>query len=183
MAFVATCGAILPVPAAETAGASVRSGLQVGERITSIFEPLNVTGPYQGERHCLVCENGVNPVVMIFARDINASLEKLLIEVDRATAKHQSQQMGSFLVLLGGKDEQSQQLSELARRHQLKHLVLSVDELEGPPGFAVAPNAEFTAILYRDFEVKANYAFSDGGLPEKSIPAILADLPKILTSK
>ncbi len=33
------------------------------------FEPFNVTGEAAGQKNCLGCQNGGNPVVMIFARE------------------------------------------------------------------------------------------------------------------
>jgi hypothetical protein len=41
----------LPVEAKKV---GVQSGIQPGEPITTIFEPLNVTGPFAGELYCLV---------------------------------------------------------------------------------------------------------------------------------
>jgi hypothetical protein len=161
----------------------LRSGLQPGERITSIFEPLNVTGPFAGERHCLVCENGANPVAMIFAREVTDALVQLLVKLDAATADRKSLEMGSFLVLLSDQADQPQKLQQLARRHGLRQIVLSVDEPRGPDGFSVAPEADLTVVLYRNFEIKANHAFRKGELTGKSVDAIMADVPKILVSK
>ena len=66
----------------------LQSGLQAGEKITAIFEPLNVTGEFAGQPHCLVCENSVNPVAMVFARDATEPVLKLVAQLDKATAKH-----------------------------------------------------------------------------------------------
>ena len=96
----------------------IKSGLQPGENITTIFEPLNVTGPNAGEPHCLVCENGANPVAMVFAREASEPLMKLVAKLDAATAKHSKQQMGSFVVFLSEKEGLAEELKAVARRHE-----------------------------------------------------------------
>jgi hypothetical protein len=158
----------------------VRSGLQPGERVTTIFEPLNVTGEFAGELHCLVCENGPNPVAMVFAREISEPLIQLIAKLDAATGKHRDQQLGSFVVLLSDQSDVQGKLQQIAKQKSLAHTVLSIDAPRGPDGFNVAADADVTVVLYEDFDVKANHAFRKGELTEKSTDAIVADLPKIL---
>ena len=163
-------------PAAEP----VRSGLQPGERVTTIFEPLNVTGEFAGELHCLVCENGPNPVAMIFAREISEPLTQLIAKLDAATGKHRDQQLGSFVVLLNDQADASGKLQQIAKEKSLTYIVLSIDDPKGPDGFNVAADADVTVVLYQDFDVKANHAFRNGELTEKAADKVVADLPKIL---
>src|SRR4029079_16835979 len=56
---------------------------------------------------CLVCENGLNPVVMIFAREVSDPLVRLLGKIDAATAKHRESSLGSFVVFLKSSDKTS----------------------------------------------------------------------------
>lgn len=159
----------------------VKSGLQAGEKITTIFEPLNVNGEHAGEPHCLVCENGLSPVAMLFAREVNEPLLKLLSQLDDATAKNRKVEMGSFVVFLSDKEGLRQQLTDEAKKRGFKHLVLSIDSPAGPEGFNVAADADLTVVLYREHGVKANHAFRKGELTAAASEKILADLPKILT--
>jgi hypothetical protein len=177
---VALFGLLLCLPAWLAAEEPVRSSLQVGEKIIATFEPLNVTGPHAGEPHCLVCENGLNPVAMVFAREPSEPLWRLLVRLDAATAKHQDAQMGSFAVFLSDRDDLAPQLSQAASRHGLKHLLLSIDSPTGPDGFRVATEADVTVVLYHKYDVLANHAFRQGQLNDKAIQQILDDLPKIL---
>src|SRR5688572_14156146 len=89
---------VLGLAAAAFAAEPVKSGLQPGEKITAIFEPLNVTGEFAGQPHCLVCENGTNPVAMVFAREVSEPLLKLAARLDAATLKNKDKSMGSFVV-------------------------------------------------------------------------------------
>jgi hypothetical protein len=173
--------AVLLLHAAATrAEDPLRSGLQAGEQVTATFRPLNVTGPYAGEPHCLVCENGADPVAMIFARKLDQPLIHLLAKIDGATAQSGNQSMGSFVVFLSDEAELAERLAKLAEEKSLKEIVLSIDDPAGPDGFKVSPDAEVTVVLYREHEVKANHAFRAGELSEDSIEKILADLPRIV---
>lgn len=163
-----------------TAAEPVRSGLQPGEMITAIFEPLNVTGEHAGEPHCLVCENGLNPVAMVFAREPSERLTKLLAKIDSVAVQNKSLQMGSFAVFLNDRDGLKQQLQDAAKKQSLQQIVLSIMEPTGPEGFEVAKDADVTVVLYRDFAVQANHAFRAGELTDAAIDKIVADLPKIL---
>lgn len=167
--------------AALAAEERVKSGVQAGDSIAAIFEPLNVTGPFAGEHHCLVCENGANPVAMIFAREPSDMLVALLTKIDAATAANANQELGSFVVFLSDQENLADRLNQIAKQHSLQHIILTIGEPQGPDGFDVAQEADVTVVLYREFQVKANHAFKTGQLSEESIAKILADVPKILT--
>lgn len=169
-------GLIVPARAAEP----IRSGLQPGDKITTIVEPLNVNGAHAGEPYCLICENGLSPVVMIFARERSKPLEQLLARLEAAAARHQDQSLGAFVVFLGETEKWRAVAAEMARALKLQRVVLSVDAPTGPEGFQVHPDAAVTVVMYREHEVKANHAFREGGLTADACEAILADLPKIL---
>jgi hypothetical protein len=160
----------------------LRSGLQPGERIPSAFQPLNITGEHAGKQHCLVCENGANPVVMIFAREVSDPLARLLARLDAAAAKHRRAELGSFVVFLGDADDLKPRLEKLARDRALEHVVLSI-EPESPEGYKVSKGADVTVVLYTEHLVKANHAFKKGELTDKAADSLLADLPKILPKK
>jgi hypothetical protein len=158
----------------------LRSGLQTGEMVTNIFSPLNVNGEHAGEPHCLVCENGISPVAMIFAREPSERLTKLLSKINAATASNKSLQMGSFAVFLNDRDKISEDVREVAQKNKFQNIVLATMEATGPEGFEVAKDADVTVVLYRDFAVQANHAFRAGELTDEAVEKVVADLPKIL---
>jgi hypothetical protein len=128
----------------------------------------------------MVCENGANPVAMIFSREVSMPLLRLLAKLDAATAEHAKQEMGSFVVFLNDDANLPERLKAAAEKHALKHVVLTVDQPAGPEGFKVAREADVTVVLYLDHVVKANHAFRKGELNDEAIAKILADLPKIV---
>ena len=171
------------VSSVSLAAEPLKSGLQPGERLTNIFEPLNVTGPYAGEQHCLVCEMGLNPVAMIFAREVNEPLVALLSKLDKATEKNRDVQLGSFVVFLSEKEGLKEQLENVAKKQGFKQIILSTYDPAGPEDFKVAKDSEVTVVLYREHLVKANHAFRKGELSEQAVEKIVGDLPKIVGSK
>lgn len=163
------------------AASPVKSGLQPGEKITHIFEPLNVNGEHAGEPYCLVCENGLAPVAMVFAREVTPAVVDLIVELDLATQHHQAKQLGSFVVFLSDKDDELKlQLEKLVKERKIKRTILAINPPPGPEGFAVAEDADVTAVLYTEHQVKANHAFREGELTGAAIGKIVDDLPKIL---
>jgi hypothetical protein len=166
-----------------TAAEPVKSGLQVGEKVTSIFEPVNINGEFAGQPHCLVCENGTNPVAMVFAREPSAAVLKLATKLDAATVKHEKDSLGSFVVFLSDGDGLDERLTAAAKKHKLAKTILAIDPPAGPEGFNVAADAEVTVVLYREFKVLGNHAFRKGELNEPAIERIVADLSKIVPAK
>jgi hypothetical protein len=129
----------------------------------------------------LICENGLAPVAMLFAREVNEPLLNLIGKLDEATGKHRDLEMGSFVVFLNESDGLREQLAAAAKNRGLKRIVLSTYAADGPEGFGVSRDADLTVVLYREHEVKANHAFRKGELTDAASKKILADLPKILT--
>lgn len=169
----------------ETAGAQspLRSGPQPKDEILYAFRPLNINGEFANEPHCLVCENGLNPVVMIFARDLSESLVKLITQIEAATDTHRKQNLGAFVVFLKDGDAFRKDLEQLAKTKRLRTTILSIEDQSVLKEYKLAKEADVTAVLYNESVVQANHAFQRGGLTDRAIAAILADLPKILPKK
>lgn len=164
------------LPAAE----NVVSGPQVGEVVPGPFHPLNVTGAKAGQKNCLFCQNGDNPVAMIFAREASQPVTALMKKIDAVTAQHKDAHMGSFVVFLSDKENLPNQLKEVAAKEGIMTCVLSVDNPAGPQAYRISKDADVTVVLYTKHTVKANYAFKKGDLKEKDIDQIVSDVAKIL---
>ena len=182
--FCIITGALLGLTGVVVGGASaaenLKSGPQVGTAVPGPFHPLHITGENAGQKVCLYCKNGTNPVAMIFAREVSPALTTLIKKIDAATADHQGDHMGSFVVFLKYNEEMARQLMQLANKEGIKHTVLTLDAPAGPQGYRVSKNADVTVVLYTNHTVKANYAFRKGELTEKNVTQIVADLSKIL---
>jgi hypothetical protein len=71
----------------------------------------------------------------------------------------------------------------LAKKEDLKKIVLTIDNPQGPQQYKIAKEADVTVVLYEKQKVKANYAFKKGELHEKDVDQIVADVSKILPEK
>ena len=173
----AAVAVVLAVPAF---AADIKSGPQTGEKVPGPFHPLNVTGPAAGEKSCLFCSNGDNPVAMIFARTNDEMTTKLIQKIDEVTKANKAKKMGSFVVYLDSAEGLDKKLKEVASKAKVETCVLSIDNEAGPAKYNVAKDADITVVLYTGRVVKANHAFAKGKLTDKDIEAIAADVKKIL---
>lgn len=161
----------------------LKSGLQAGEQITTVFEPLNLNGPRANEPHCLVCENGNSPVAMILARESSEPLLRLLKKLDAACVRHLRQELGSFAVFLDASEPLQEKLRGFAENVKLKKLIIASEAEKQIPEYKVSAEAEVTLLLYTRHQVRANFAFRKGELTDTAIEEIIAALPKILNEK
>jgi len=159
--------------------ARVKSGPQVGEELAGPFHPLNINGTKAGQKNCLYCENGNNPVAMIFARDLTPEVKQLITKVDACTAKNSGCEMGAFVVFCNDDEALAEKLKKFANESELKKVVLSIDNAAGPKGYNVNRDADVTVVLYKDRKAKANHTFKKGQLKDGDIETILNDVPKI----
>jgi hypothetical protein len=178
--FAVTAGLVLGLVSASLAAEKIESGPQAGQEVPGPFFPLNVTGPKAGEKNCLFCMNGSNPVAMVFAREASEPVVNLIKKIDAATAAHKDAKMGSFVVFLSESEDLPKQLKDLAEKEKIEHTILSVDTPTGPRAYKVAKDADVTVVLYTDRKVKENYAFGKGDLKDSAIEKIVAAIPSIL---
>src|SRR5262245_34956274 len=153
---VLTAGLALVLATAASAAEPLKSGPQAGEKLAGPFHPLNINGEAAGKKHCLYCQNGMAPVAMIFARDVNEPLVNLIKKLDTETEKNKSASMGAFVVFCSDDKDLEGKLKDLAEKAGLKKVVLSIDNPAGPKGYDVAQDSDVTVVLYRDRTAKAN---------------------------
>src|SRR5437763_8764172 len=120
---------------------------------------------------------------MIFAREVSDSLTSLVKKIDAATDKNPNQRLCSFVVFLTDEEKANDNLKALAAREGLRHTVLTIDNVPGPPDYHIAKEADVTVVFYNKRKVEANYAFKKGELTSRMIEQIIEDLPKILPKK
>ena len=176
--------AVVALVAGLSFAAEIVSGPQAGETLPGPFQPLNINGKSAGEKHCLYCENGNNPVVMIFARNADCPMtQKLIKEVDAAVAKNEKCSMGSFVVFCTDDSQTEPKLKALVEKEKYKKVVLSLDSPAGPNKYKFSKDADVTVVLYTERTVKANHSFKAGELKDANIEAIVKDLAKITPAK
>jgi hypothetical protein len=163
--------------------ADLKSGPQAGDKVPGAFHPYNVNGEAAGRNSCLYCKAGDSPVAFVFARSgDDAQTAKLVKALDAVTVKNEKAEMFSFAVFMGDKAKLEPQLKDLAKKAELKTLVLAIDDIEEPipAKYNLSKDADVTVILYVDRVVKANYSFAKGKLTDKDIETIVKDVGKIV---
>jgi hypothetical protein len=165
---------------AVVAAGKVTSGPQTGEELAGPFHPLNITGDMAGQKQCLYCKNGSNPVVMIFAREVSKPLANLVKKIDAETVKNSAAKLGSFVVFLSDSEDLGKHLKTWADTEKVETCILSIDNPAGPKGYKVAKDADITVVLYTDHKVKANFAFGSGEMKDKDVEEIVGSISKIL---
>jgi hypothetical protein len=164
-----------------SADEAIKSGPQVGEKLAGPFHPLNINGDAAGKTHCLYCQNGENPVAMVFARSADApTTAKLIKALDKATVSNSKAEMGSFTVFLNDEKGLEDSLRNLVKKEDLKKMVLSIDNPAGPKGYNVSKDADVTVVLYVGRTVKANYSFKKGELKDSDVEKVVSDVSKIV---
>jgi hypothetical protein len=162
-----------------SAAGTARSGPQAGEKVPGPFQPLNITGPHAGQKHCLYCENGMKPAVMIFAARPSAEVVRLLQALDAAAARS-ARPFGVYVIFCSDEAGMAGQLQQMAQAARLSRTIVALFHADGPKEYRLAADAEATVLLYNQVVVQANHAFKTGELTDPAIAAVLADLPKIL---
>ena len=115
--------------------AAVKSGPQVGEELAGPFHPLNVNGAKAGEKNCLYCANGANPVAMVFARETSPELTKLDQEARRRLRQeHATARWAASSSSAPTTTASRPSCKKLAKDADLKKVVLSIDNPAGPEG-------------------------------------------------
>lgn len=175
---------VVALAAGFASAGDLKSGPQAGEKVPGPFHPFNVTGEDAGAKQCLYCKNGDNPVAVVFSRTPgDAMTQKLIKALDAATIKNAKAEMGSYVVYLTGDEKQEAAIKEIAKKHDLKQIILSIDDAQGPAKYEISKDADVTVLLYTDRVVKANHTFAKGKISDKDIEAVVADVTKIVPAK
>jgi hypothetical protein len=171
----------------------------VGDQLVHQVCEYVVTGEDAGQDVSLICRYAKRPVVMLFAREIDVPVSRLLKKLDLATGNHQNEtlqtRLGSYLVLVCDAKDREAELKSLAEKELIRHtqlalLVINDERLGGNAGSGLdrvqaklGTEAQLTVVLASELRVRASYAYRKGELKDKHIEQILSDLPKILPKK
>jgi len=166
------------------AQAPCRSGLQVGQR-PGPYAALVATGSLRGQSHCFICETADRPAVIVFASSLSDPLGKLVYQLDRALNKHKDAELRAWVTFLS--DDQASldpKVVQWGQKHATGTMPLAVfEDLDGPPSYRLARDADVTVLLSTHQRVVANFAFRAGELTEERVTEVLRALPQIVGTK
>lgn len=154
------------------------SGVPVGKR-PGPYSFLVATGPHRGQLTCYVCEQADKPTVIVFARRLSKPLATLLQRLDQETTTRSSSGFKAWMTLL----TDTADLEQLAKWSQMQGLkavpVGAFEDIDGPPAYTLAEEAEVTVLLFVKRKVVANFAFRPGELSEANVAEIGQALPQL----
>ena len=118
-------------------------------------------------------------MVCVFARKTSEPLASLVKQIDHKIGEHGK--LKSFVVLMTKDGEKTQaELKKLAQEAGVKHIPLTmIGEIDGPPDYEIARNADITVLMWNHAKVKVNHAYK-GELTDSDITTVVSDIPKLL---
>ncbi len=202
--------ALVGVVIAQEGAAPLQSGLKVGEVLPGPFDAFNLNGSKgKGRQHCIVCEFGLNPVVMVFAKEPadgkDGPLMALLAKLDDAVSRHAAKDgLASAVIFLSpdahnsannaGEQDPKKLVDEAlardalakrleARADKLKNVIVAFFPEEGPKDYRLNPKAEVTVFFYEKHKLLANFAFGEGQMTGADVDRIIKTVDAILAKK
>jgi hypothetical protein len=148
---------------------AVKSGPEVGKDLPGPFHPFNVTGKEAGNFHCVVCTKGLEPVVLVFVHGIDKEVQPLLDALGAAVAKDPKARITAAAIFLY--DDLKNVVTDDVNRKKyadtlealkkVEHVILCLDNADGPKGYAINPDAKVTVLVCSKLQVVANFAYTD----------------------
>jgi hypothetical protein len=154
---------------------AIKSGPDVGKDLPGPFHPFNVTGKEADNFHCVVCTNGLEPVVLVFVRnsELGGDLKQLLVDLDKAIATDAKARISAAAVFLFDDlknvvtdDVNRKKFAEKvallnAAPAKLDHIVLALDSADGPKDYGISPEAKVTVLITSRLQVVAKFVYTD----------------------
>jgi len=169
----------------------MKSGPQAGEMIPGPFHYLNINGAHAGNPHCLVCEFGLRPAVLIFVRETasdKSPLAGLLQKLDATVDRNKNAELRAGVVVLSDDFANENTRKDLITKWEnlakdLKHVLIAAAGPAGPQDYKINKDADVTLVLYQQHKVVASFAFGKDQLGDKDASAIMAVVNKMIGAK
>lgn len=150
--------------------------------------------------HCLVCENGPNPVLAIFTRqdpkgaDPSAGAVKLAQELDKIIPKFRADKLAGFLVFLcldgeypaekndDTRDQLAQQVRDVAIAANTTYVPfgMAAKQSETNATWGIGDTDQVTVVLYYRMRIEKRWTFDAAGPTPEQIAEILAATEKAI---
>jgi hypothetical protein len=154
------------------------------------FHPLNVTGAYKDHYHCLISEHGLDPMVMIFHKNLEFSdpLRSLVQNLDTAIDKNPATRLSAFVVFLpddlpevvgaGDKEDDArlklvEQVDDWGKGLKLKHVVLCLDSKADVEKYNLRDTNQVTVVLCNKLKEVEVFALPKSDFTEDAVGKIM----------
>jgi hypothetical protein len=187
-------------PAVPPGGKEEKPPLAVGKDLPGSFQPYNVTGPHKGRFHSTVSQHGLDPMVLVFARNLEFGdpLKALLSRLDEAIEKNPAARLAACAVFLSDdlpdvvgnsekeddeRERQAEKVALLGEGLKLKHVVLALDGRPDVEKYRLDDEAAVTVVLVNKLRVAAVHSLPADKLTEEKVKQILGEVAGKLGAK
>jgi len=154
------------------------SGPNVGQR-PGPYSFTVATGANRGKSTCYICETADRPAVIVFSRKPSPELGKLLTRLESALNGQPADGLAAWVTVLG-EAQSIDELADWAKAQAVRTIpVGNFDDVDGPPTYRLAADAETTVVVFVKQKVTANFALRSGELDDKAMSSILDAVNKI----
>jgi hypothetical protein len=168
--------------------------LQKGKDLPGPFHPYNVNGPQSRHYHCPVSDRGLEPLVLVFVRnlDVTDPLRDLLKRLDQASEKNPKARLGSAAVfftddlseVVGADDKSDDQRDKLIEKltdldgslKKPSHVTLCLTAPADLKAYQLPDDAEVTVVLCDRYKVVGLHVLTRDQLTGKRVDAILSEV-------
>jgi hypothetical protein len=156
------------------------------------FHPFDVTGPNRNRYHCPISEHGLDPIVLVFHKDLELSepLRGLAQKLDAAIEKNPNARLASCIVFLpdpatlpeivGDSDKNddarlkvSEKVEDWGKALKLKHVVLALDSKADLEKYNLRDTDLVTVVLCNKLKVLGTFALPKSDFTEASVAKII----------
>lgn len=151
--------------------------------------------------HCLVCENGPNPVLAIFTRqdpkgaDPGSGAVKLAQDLDKLIPKYRADKLAGFLVFLcldgeypaekndDTRDQLAQQVRDVAIAANTTYVPFGIaaKQSETNTTWGIGDADQVTVVFYYRMRIEKRWTFDAGGPTPEQMKEILDTIEKAIT--
>jgi hypothetical protein len=196
LALFLTTAAAQEKPQEKEKQPSSKEGLKAGMELPGEFQPYNLNGKFRGRFHCVVCERGLNPTVLVFVRgtDDLQGLTALFQGLNEAlkVKKNEKARLGAFAVFTDEKvpdvvandDDRelvAKKLDDLAAK--LDRVTVTLESRGNLDKYQLKPDPEIVIVLYDKLKVVDVIGKARGALTKETVPALVNDIVGKLVKK
>jgi hypothetical protein len=199
---------LLALAAAPAWSADEPKKLTKDDSIPGSFQAWMVTGKHAGRYHSPTTAHGLNPVVLIFARDLEGPdkpLFDLIKKLDQLAVQHPDARLGVCVVFLNdvglreaigrageeyrtkfreispAKQTLEEQIRSTAKEQGIQKVEFGLDTAAGPRGYGIEEQKQITVLFYRDHTVLDRQAFAKDKFTEADVNRIVGTVTKTVT--
>ncbi|MFO0965682.1 MAG: hypothetical protein U0793_08875 [Gemmataceae bacterium] len=187
------------------------SGPPAGENLPGPFDSRIINGEFKEKQHCLICENRLFPVILVFVRDPeppkewkdDGPIRYLFDKLEEAVDNHERFYLKANVIWLSpdahssatdvGVKEAKVLVEEAknrdlllkkltARAEKSKNVIMAAFPKEGPKGWKIDPAAAVTIVFFNQLRVIRNEAFGEGKMTKEDVDRFIGFVDSTIKS-